>query len=139
MTATPIPRTLAMTAYADLDCSSIDELPPGRSPVQTAVISEQRRDEIVQRIRGACANGRQAYWVCPLIEESELLEAQAAEQTAEVLREALDGLSVWFFALSALLMVTCVLVSWDAIQDRPGAFYALLLLLETVFMLGVFK
>jgi ATP-dependent DNA helicase RecG len=94
MTATPIPRTLAMTAYADLDCSSIDELPAGRTPVQTAVLSQKRRDEIVQRIRSACESGRQAYWVCPLIEESELLEAQAAEQTADFLREALGGLSV---------------------------------------------
>jgi len=94
MTATPIPRTLAMTAYADLDCSSIDELPAGRTPVRTAVLSQERRDEIVQRIRSACESGRQAYWVCPLIEESELLEAQAAEQTADFLREALGGLSV---------------------------------------------
>ncbi len=94
MTATPIPRTLAMTAYADLDCSSIDELPPGRTPVRTAVLSQERRSEIVRRIRSACQQGRQAYWVCPLIEESELLEAQAAEQTADLLREALSGLNV---------------------------------------------
>ena len=94
MTATPIPRTLAMTAYADLDSSSIDELPPGRAPVKTAVLSQERRDEIVQRIRSACQAGRQAYWVCPLIEESDLLEAQAAEQTTELLRDALAGLEV---------------------------------------------
>ena len=94
MTATPIPRTLAMTAYADLDSSSIDELPPGRTPVKTAVLSQERRDEIVQRIRNACEAGRQAYWVCPLIEESDLLEAQAAEQTAELLRQALANLNV---------------------------------------------
>ena len=66
MTATPIPRTLAMTAYADLDVSVIDELPPGRTPVKTVVLAEARRDEVVQRIRTACLEGRQTYWVCPL-------------------------------------------------------------------------
>ena len=82
MTATPIPRTLAMTAYADLDVSVIDELPPGRTPVKTAVLPETRRDEIVERIHKAVLEGRQAYWVCPLIEESEELRYQAAEETA---------------------------------------------------------
>lgn len=94
MTATPIPRTLAMTAYADLDVSTIDELPPGRTPVKTVVLQETRRDEIVLRIRDACRQKRQAYWVCPLVEESELLEAQAAEETARVLIEALSELRV---------------------------------------------
>ncbi len=94
MTATPIPRTLAMTAYADLDCSVIDELPPGRTPVQTAVLAESRRDEVVRRIRAACAAGRQAYWVCPLVEESEALQIQAAEQTEAMLAETLAGLRV---------------------------------------------
>ena len=94
MTATPIPRTLAMTAYADLDVSVIDELPPGRTPVQTVVIPDSRRDEIVERIRAACLQGRQAYWVCPLIEESELLEAQAAEDTAAALARALPEVAV---------------------------------------------
>jgi RecG-like helicase len=75
MTATPIPRTLAMTAYADLDSSVIDELPPGRTPVTTVVLPETRREEVVRRVREACAAGRQAYWVCPLIEESDALEA----------------------------------------------------------------
>ncbi len=89
MTATPIPRTLAMTAYADLDISVIDELPPGRTPVKTVVIPEQRRDEVVLRIVQACREGRQAYWVCPLIEESEELRSQAAEETAAALAEAL--------------------------------------------------
>jgi ATP-dependent DNA helicase RecG len=89
MTATPIPRTLAMTAYADLDLSVIDELPPGRSPVQTVVISDARRDEVVARVDQACAAGRQAYWVCTLIEESEALQCQAAEDTAALLAEAL--------------------------------------------------
>ncbi len=94
MTATPIPRTLAMTAYADLDVSVIDELPPGRTPVTTAAIPESRRDEVVQKIRSACLEGRQAYWVCPLIEESELLEAQAAEDTAAALAAALPDVVV---------------------------------------------
>lgn len=94
MTATPIPRTLAMTAYADLDVSVIDELPPGRTPVKTVALQETRREEIVLRIRDACRQKRQAYWVCPLVEESEQLEAQAAEETARVLTEALSELRV---------------------------------------------
>jgi len=94
MTATPIPRTLAMTAYADLDISVIDELPPGRTPVHTVVVPESRRAEVVQRIVQACRAGRQAYWVCPLIEESEELRAQAAEETAASLAAALPGLKV---------------------------------------------
>jgi ATP-dependent DNA helicase RecG len=94
MTATPIPRTLAMTAYADLDISVIDELPPGRTPVTTVVMPEQKRDAVVQRILTACQEGRQAYWVCPLIEESEELRSQAAEETAAALAEALPGVRV---------------------------------------------
>ena len=94
MTATPIPRTLAMTAYADLDISVIDELPPGRTPVKTVVVPEQRRDEVVLRIVEACRAGRQAYWVCPLIEESEELRSQAAEETAAALAEALPEVRV---------------------------------------------
>jgi ATP-dependent DNA helicase RecG len=94
MTATPIPRTLAMTAYADLDVSMIDELPPGRTPVKTVVLSESRRDEVVQRVRSACLEGRQAYWVCPLIDESEEMPYQAAEETATALAAALPELSV---------------------------------------------
>lgn len=94
MTATPIPRTLAMSLYADLDVSVIDELPPGRTPVATKVISNTRRDEVVERIRAACAEGRQAYWVCPLIEESEQLEAQAAEATFKLLTESLPDLPI---------------------------------------------
>jgi ATP-dependent DNA helicase RecG len=82
MTATPIPRTLAMSVYADLDYSVIDELPPGRTPVTTTVLSNSRRDEMCQRVFEACNAGRQAYWVCTLIEESEVLECQAAENTA---------------------------------------------------------
>lgn len=94
MTATPIPRTLAMSAYADLDCSTIDELPPGRSPVNTVVIANQRRPEIIERVRAACASGRQAYWVCTLIEESDVLEAQAAEATADELHLLLPELEI---------------------------------------------
>jgi ATP-dependent DNA helicase RecG len=94
MTATPIPRTLAMTAYADLDISVIDELPPGRTPVVTVVMADTRRHEVVQRILVACRSGRQAYWVCPLIDESEELRYQAAEETAIALREALPELKV---------------------------------------------
>ncbi len=94
MTATPIPRTLAMTAHADLDVSLIDELPPGRTPVQTVAIPDTRRDEVVRRIHTACKEGRQAYWVCPLIEESGQLEAQAAEDTAAALAAALPEVAV---------------------------------------------
>ncbi|HEX4388877.1 MAG TPA: ATP-dependent DNA helicase RecG, partial [Steroidobacteraceae bacterium] len=94
MTATPIPRTLAMTAYADLDISVIDELPPGRTPVHTVVIPEPRRAEVVRRIVEACRDGRQAYWVCPLIDESDELRAQAAEDTAATLSTALPGVRV---------------------------------------------
>lgn len=95
MTATPIPRTLAMTVYADLDTSIIDELPPGRTPIKTVVISEDRRPEIVQRVYQACKNEkRQAYWVCTLIDESEVLEAQAAAAIAENLQRALPDLRI---------------------------------------------
>lgn len=95
MTATPIPRTLAMTVYADLDTSIIDELPPGRTPITTVVISEERRAEIVQRVYQACKNEkRQAYWVCTLIDESEVLEAQAAAAIAEDLQRALPDLRI---------------------------------------------
>jgi len=94
MTATPIPRTLAMTAYADLDTSTIDELPPGRTPVTTVAIPDTRRSDIIDRVRNACKEGRQAYWVCTLIEESDLLEAQAAEATWEELKLALPELNV---------------------------------------------
>ena len=92
MTATPIPRTLAMSVYADLDFSVIDELPAGRIPINTVAISDQRRDEVIDRIRNACGEGQQAYWVCTLIEESDVLEAQAAEVTANELRLLLPEL-----------------------------------------------
>ena len=94
MTATPIPRTLAMSAYADLDNSVIDELPPGRTPVNTLIVSNERRDEVVVRIAAACENQSQAYWVCTLIDESEVLQCQAAEVTAEQLAEQLPQVRV---------------------------------------------
>ncbi len=94
MTATPIPRTLAMSAYADLDCSVIDELPPGRMPVETVVLSNLRRNDVIARVRASCGTGRQAYWVCTLIEESDVLEAQAAEVTSAELQLMLPELSV---------------------------------------------
>jgi ATP-dependent DNA helicase RecG len=94
MTATPIPRSLAMTAYADLDYSVIDALPSGRKPVSTVVVSERRRQEVLDRVARACANGEQAYWVCTLVEESEALQCQAAEETAGVLQQALPELSI---------------------------------------------
>jgi len=94
LTATPIPRTLAMSAYADLDVSSIDELPPGRTPVQTIAISNARRFDVIERIHAACGEGRQVYWVCTLIEESEQLRAQAAEVAHAELSSALTGFQV---------------------------------------------
>lgn len=95
MTATPIPRTLAMTAYADLDTSIIDELPPGRTPVKTVALPDSRRADVIGRVQQACAEqGRQAYWVCTLIDESEVLQCQAAEDAAVTLRTALPNLKV---------------------------------------------
>lgn len=94
MTATPIPRTLAMAVYADLDTSVIDELPPGREAIETAVLPESRRPEVVARVHAACREGQQAYWVCTLIEDSEALEAQTAEETHRDLAQALPELRV---------------------------------------------
>ena len=94
MSATPIPRTLSMSYYADLDVSVIDELPPGRTPVITKLVSEARRDEVLQRVHEACRQGRQAYWVCPLIEESESLQLQTALDTYAHLQEAFPDLQV---------------------------------------------
>ena len=94
MTATPIPRTLAMAAYADLDTSIIDELPPGRHPVSTVALPETRRSDVIERLRNACQNGQQAYWVCPLIDESDVLDYQAAEANHQVLTRSLSTLSV---------------------------------------------
>ncbi|HZN26769.1 MAG TPA: ATP-dependent DNA helicase RecG, partial [Burkholderiales bacterium] len=94
MSATPIPRTLAMSYYADLDVSIIDELPPGRTPVATKLVSDARRDEVIQRVRDACIAGAQAYWVCPLIEDSEKLQLETAVETHETLKAAFPELSV---------------------------------------------
>lgn len=94
MTATPIPRTLAMSAYADLDNSILDELPPGRTPVNTVLLAAEKRPQVIERINVACQSGSQAYWVCTLIEESESLQAQAAEATAEQLQQQLPGLRI---------------------------------------------
>lgn len=91
MTATPIPRTLAMSYYADLDVSTLDELPPGRTPIVTKVVNDARRDEVIERIRAQISQGRQVYWVCPLIEESEALDLSNATQTHADLAEALQG------------------------------------------------
>ena len=94
MSATPIPRTLAMSFFADLDVSAIDELPPGRTPIVTKLVSAARRDEVLARVRDACVGGGQAYWVCPLIEESEKLQLQTAEDTYAALVEQLPGLRI---------------------------------------------
>ena len=94
MTATPIPRTLAMSAYADLDTSVIDELPPGRQAIETVVLSDARRADVIERVRKGCLEGRQAYWVCTLVEESEVLQCQAAEATAGALTDQLPELKV---------------------------------------------
>jgi ATP-dependent DNA helicase RecG len=94
LTATPIPRTLAMSAYADLDVSALDELPPGRTPVRTVAVANTRRNEVIERIRAACGEGRQVYWVCTLIEDSEQLQAQAAEVAHAQLSAALPGIEI---------------------------------------------
>ena len=131
MTATPIPRTLAMTAYADLDVSVIDELPPGRTPVKTVALPETRRADVVQRTRDACLQKRQVYWVCPLIEESDVLVAQAAEDTAAVLANALPELRV------ALVHGRLSSVEKDAIMSQFKAGVIDLLVATTVIEVGV--
>ena len=131
MTATPIPRTLAMTAYADLDVSAIDELPPSRKPVKTVALTEAKRAEVVMRVEQVCREGRQVYWVCPLIEESELLQAQAAEDTAEALTRALPSLKV------ALLHGRIKGKERDAIMSQFNAGKIQLLVATTVVEVGV--
>jgi len=131
MSATPIPRTLAMTIYADLDVSVLDERPPGRVPVVTAVMSEARRDELVERIAEVVGEGRQAYWVCPLIAESDVLEAQAAEKTEVALAAALPSVRV------ALVHGRLPAVEKDAIMRRFVAGGIDLLVATTVIEVGV--
>jgi len=94
MTATPIPRTLAMTAYGDLDHSLVDELPPGRKPINSVLLNNNKRDEVIERIHLACNSGQQVYWICPLIEASDVLQCEAAEDTAQLLTEQLDNIKV---------------------------------------------
>jgi ATP-dependent DNA helicase RecG len=94
MTATPIPRTLAMSAYGDLDHSVIDELPPGRKPINSVLLNNVRRADVIERVHQACASGQQAYWICPLIETSEVLQCEAAEDTALLLGQQLQGVNV---------------------------------------------
>ena len=131
MTATPIPRTLTMTHYADLDVSVIDELPPGRTPVTTAVFNETRRAELVERVAEACARGQQVYWVCPIIEESDVLEAQAAEETAAHLCAALTDVRV------GLVHGRMKSAEKEAVMQRFAAGDTDLLVATTVIEVGV--
>ncbi|AOW12086.1 ATP-dependent DNA helicase RecG [Hydrogenophaga crassostreae] len=131
MTATPIPRTLAMSYYADLDVSTIDELPPGRTPIVTKVMSDQRRDEVVERIGAQVAEGRQVYWVCPLIEESEALDLSNATQTHADLSEALPGVLV------GLLHSRMTSPEKKAVMDMFKAGHMGLLVSTTVIEVGV--
>ena len=131
MTATPIPRTLAMSYYADLDVSTIDELPPGRTPIVTKVMSDQRRDEVVERIGAQVAEGRQVYWVCPLIEESEALDLSNATQTHADLSEALPGVLV------GLLHSRMTSSEKKAVMDMFKAGHMGLLVSTTVIEVGV--
>jgi len=131
MTATPIPRTLAMTAYADLDCSVIDELPPGRTPVETVVIPDERRAEVMQRVHAVCRDGRQAYWVCTLIEESEALQCQTAQDTASLLQQELHDLII------GLVHGRMKSVEKDAVMTRFKDGEIQLLVATTVIEVGV--
>ncbi len=131
MTATPIPRTLAMTAYADLDYSVIDELPPGRYPVKTVALSNARREEVIERVNHACTQGRQAYWVCTLIEDSEALQCQAAEDTAILLSQMLPQLEI------GLVHGRMRLQDKDAVMSKFKAGKINLLVATTVIEVGV--
>jgi ATP-dependent DNA helicase RecG len=131
MTATPIPRTLAMTAYAGLETSVIDELPPGRKPVTTAAISNERRGAVIERVAAACAEGRQAYWVCTLIEESDAVQAQAAEQVARELQADLHGVSV------GLVHGRMKAAEKQSVMDRFSGGEIQLLVATTVIEVGV--
>ena len=130
MTATPIPRTLAMSYYADLEVSTIDELPPGRTPIVTKLVNDARRDEVIARIRDQLAQGRQVYWVCPLIEESEALDLTNATETHQALSDALadcrrpDGLPVMVGLLHSRMPVAekkAVMSLFVGTNDSPGS------------------
>ena len=131
LTATPIPRTLAMSAYADLDVSTLDELPPGRTPVRTVAIANTRREEVIERIRAACADGRQAYWVCTLIEDNDQLQAQAAEVAHAQLCAALPRLAVGL--VHGRMKPSVKQAAMDAFKDGSTA----LLVATTVIEVGV--
>ena len=131
MTATPIPRTLAMTAYAGLDVSVIDELPPGRKPVTTVAASQSRREQVIERLKAALAEGRQAYWVCPLIEESDVLQAEAAETRAAELKRSLAGFQV------GLIHGRMKPAEKQAVMDDFGTGRIRLLVATTVIEVGV--
>ncbi|GAA6171298.1 ATP-dependent DNA helicase RecG [Colwellia sp. KU-HH00111] len=132
MTATPIPRTLAMTAYADLDTSVIDELPPGRTPINTIALPDSRRDKVIERIKESCTqDNRQAYWVCTLIEESEVLQCQAAEDTAQHLQEQLPELQI------GLVHGRMKALEKQAVMDEFKAGNTHLLIATTVIEVGV--
>jgi ATP-dependent DNA helicase RecG len=131
MSATPIPRTLAMSYYADMDVSTIDELPPGRTPIVTKVVSDNRRDEVVERIRSQLDEGRQVYWVCPLIEESEALDLRNATETHEALSAALPGTEV------ALLHSRIPQAEKKAVMERFNAGQTGVLVSTTVIEVGV--
>jgi ATP-dependent DNA helicase RecG len=131
MTATPIPRTLAMTAYADLDYSVIDELPPGRTPVKTVALPNSRRNEVISRVSKACEQGRQAYWVCTLIEESEALQCQAAEDTTALLLRELPLLEI------ALVHGRMHAQDKEAVMSRFKQGHIHLLVATTVIEVGV--
>jgi ATP-dependent DNA helicase RecG len=131
MTATPIPRTLAMTAYAGLETSVIDELPPGRKAVQTVLVSNGRRDEVVARVAAACADGKQAYWVCTLIEESDAVQAQAAEDVARELETSLSDVNV------GLVHGRLKAIEKQAVMDRFKSGEIQLLVATTVIEVGV--
>jgi ATP-dependent DNA helicase RecG len=131
LTATPIPRTLAMTAYADLDVSVIDELPPGRTPVTTVAIANTRRADVIERIRAACAGGRQAYWVCTIIDESDLLQAQADEAAHVELTAALPGIAI------GLVHGRLKPAQKQAVMDAFAAGKIALLVATTVIEVGV--
>ena len=131
MTATPIPRTLAMSYYADLDVSTIDELPPGRTPIVTKVVSDQRRHEVIERIRAQVAQGRQVYWVCPLIEESEALDLSNATETHAELSQSLQG------ALVGLLHSRMPVAEKKAVMSHFTSGHMGVLVSTTVIEVGV--